>query len=68
MLGGEPPFWGATRVAVLARQLAGVVPPLRTLRPDVPPGVERAVLRALAKQPEERYATAAEMVAALLVV
>jgi serine/threonine-protein kinase len=65
MLGGEPPFSGATGVAVLARQLAGVVPPLRTLRPDVPPGVERAVLRALAKQPEERYATAAELVAAL---
>lgn len=37
MLGGEPPFSGATRVAVLARHLAGVVPPLRTLQPNVPP-------------------------------
>jgi serine/threonine protein kinase len=65
MLGGEPPFTGATRAAVLARHLADAVPPLRTIRPDVPPAVERAVLRSLAKQPEERYPTAAELAATL---
>ncbi len=65
MLGGEPPFTGASRSAVLARHLADPVPPLRTIRPDVPPAIERAVLRSLAKQPEERYATAGELAAAL---
>ena len=60
MLGGEPPFTGATRAAVLARHLAEAPPPLRTLCPGVPAGVERAVLRALAKRPEERFATAGE--------
>ena len=65
MLGGEPPFTGATQAAVLARQLAGAVPPLRTIRPEISAGLERAVTRALAKRPEERFATAAEFAAAL---
>jgi DNA-binding SARP family transcriptional activator len=65
MLGGEPPFSGATRAAVLARHLADSVPPLRSIRPDVPPAIERVVLRSLAKQPEERYPTAGELAAAL---
>jgi serine/threonine-protein kinase len=65
MLGGEPPFTGATQAAVLARQLAEAPPPLRTLCPEVPAGIEQAVRRALAKRPEERFATAGELVAAL---
>ena len=65
MLGGEPPFSGASRAAVLARHLADAVPPIRTIRPDVPPAIERAVLRALAKPPEARFPTAAEFTAAL---
>jgi serine/threonine-protein kinase len=65
MLTGEPPFTGATRAAILARHLSGAVPPLRTVCADLPIGLERAVLRALAKQPEERFATAGEMAAAL---
>ena len=59
MLGGEPPFTGASRAAVLARQAAGQVPPLRTIRPEVPVSVERAVLRALQRRAEDRFATAA---------
>jgi serine/threonine-protein kinase len=65
MLTGDPPFTGATRAAVLARHRSDPPSPLRTVRPDVPPGVERAVLRALAKRPEERFLTAAEFAAAL---
>ena len=65
MLAGEPPFTGAHRGAVLARHLSDAVPPLRTVCPEVSAGVERAVLRALAKQPGERFANAAELVLAL---
>jgi serine/threonine-protein kinase len=65
MLTGDPPFTGATRAAVFARHRSDPPSPLRTVRPDVPPGVERAVLRALAKRPEERFLTAAEFAAAL---
>jgi len=65
MLGGESPFTGATPTAVLARQMSDTVPPLITVCPEVPPAIERAVLRALAKEPEQRYRTAGEFAAAL---
>ena len=65
MLAGEPPFTGATRAAILARQAAGGVPPLPTVRPDVPARIERAIQRALAPRPEERFATASELGTAL---
>lgn len=65
MLTGEPPFTGATRAAVLARHVASPVPPILTVRPEVPAAVERTVVRALAKHPEERFPTAVELAAAL---
>jgi DNA-binding SARP family transcriptional activator len=65
MLAGEPPFIGASRAAILARQIAGQVPSLSTVRPDVPGPTERAILRALRPAPEERFGTAGEFVAAL---
>jgi serine/threonine-protein kinase len=64
-LAGEPPFTGATSAAVLARQVAEPAPPLRTVCPRVPDGVERAVIKALAKRPADRFRTAAEFAAAL---
>jgi tRNA A-37 threonylcarbamoyl transferase component Bud32 len=65
LLAGQPPFPGPTAQAVLARHLADPVPPLRTVRPTVPVGVERAVFKALAKVPADRFATAAEFAEAL---
>jgi serine/threonine-protein kinase len=65
MLAGMPPFTGATRTAVLARQVADAVPPLRTACPSAPLHVERAVTKALAKRPGDRFRTAAEFAAAL---
>ena len=65
MLAGEPPFSGATKAAVLARQTAGEVRPLRTVCPEAPAELERVVLRALAPDPEGRYATAGELREAL---
>jgi len=65
MLAGEPPFTGRTAQIVLARQAADPVPALRTVCPTVPASVERAVMRALAKTPAERFATAAEFASAL---
>jgi DNA-binding SARP family transcriptional activator len=65
MLGGEAPFTGPSRTAILARHVGDAVPPLRTIRPDLPPALERVVERSLAKRPEERFATAGEMAAAL---
>jgi len=66
MLAGSPPFTGPTAQAVLARHAVDQVPPLRTVRATVPPVVERAVERALAKVPADRFATATEFADALL--
>ncbi len=66
MLGGEPPFTGPSPLAVLARHAVDPVPPLRTLRPGLPRGVERAIQRALAKIPVDRFATAGEFAKALV--
>jgi serine/threonine-protein kinase len=58
MLAGEPPFHGHTPRAVMARHAVDVVPALRTLRPSVPPTVEAAVVKALAKSPADRFGRA----------
>ncbi|HEU4699204.1 MAG TPA: serine/threonine-protein kinase [Gemmatimonadales bacterium] len=65
MLAGEPPFAGPTAQVIAARRIAGVVPPLAPVRPDVPPEVERLVGRALARVPAARFRDAGEMLAAL---
>jgi serine/threonine protein kinase len=62
MLTGEPPFTGPTAQAVLARSIAGEIRPVRTVRPDVPPGLEAAIRHALASDPEGRPGTAGELV------
>ena len=56
MLAGAPPFTGSTTQAIQARHALDPPPPLHTVRPGVPPGVERAVLQGLAKVPADRFA------------
>ena len=65
MLGGAPPFTGPTPQAVMAQQVLATLPAIRARRADVPAAVEQALERALAKEPGDRFATAAEMSAAL---
>jgi DNA-binding SARP family transcriptional activator/tRNA A-37 threonylcarbamoyl transferase component Bud32 len=59
MLAGVPPFAGRSPQVVLARHAADQVPPVRTVRPEVPVGVEHALARALAKDPADRWPRAA---------
>jgi serine/threonine protein kinase len=65
MLVGEPPFTGRTAQAVIARRFAGAVPSICIVRPMVPVAVERAVLRALALAPDDRFQTGASFAAFL---
>ncbi len=65
MLAGAPPFSGRTPQAVVARHASDPVPALRTVRPIVPEAMESAVLRALAKKPRDRFASAQEFASAL---
>ncbi|MEJ2503582.1 MAG: protein kinase, partial [Gemmatimonadota bacterium] len=65
MLTGEPPFPGNTAQAVLGKILTGeAIPPTR-LRKTVPPGLEAATLRALARVPADRFSSASEFAQAL---
>jgi tetratricopeptide (TPR) repeat protein len=65
MLAGEPVFTGSTPRAVLAKHLAVPPIPIRSVRPRVPAGVERAILRALEKVPADRFQTMDDFAVAL---
>jgi len=59
-LTGRSPFAGLSVPAVLARQAAGDLPDLRTLRPEVPEGVLRVLKRGAARDPAKRFGSAQE--------
>jgi tetratricopeptide (TPR) repeat protein len=65
MLGGEPPFTGATAQAVVARQMQEAPRSLRVVRPAVSLALQDVVEKALAKVPADRYPTAGDFTAAL---
>ncbi len=65
-LTGEPAFAGRTPQAVISRHLSDMPRPMRTVRREIPPHVEQAVQKALAKSPDGRYASGAEFVSALV--
>jgi serine/threonine-protein kinase len=60
LLTGAPPFSGENFVAVAMQHINEPVPPVAEQRPDVPPRLDAAVRRALAKEPERRFATMEE--------
>lgn len=64
-LTGALPFIATTPVAVAMRHAAEPVVPPRRLNPHIPRDVERVVLRAMRKDPAERYPSAATMAAVL---
>jgi eukaryotic-like serine/threonine-protein kinase len=65
LLTGVVPFEGETAVAVAFKQVSAEPLPPSALRPGLPASLDAVVLRALAKDPAERYATADELIAAL---
>ncbi len=65
MLTGEPPFRGATAQAVIARVLTERPAAPSVVRDTVRPALDAAVLKALAKLPVDRHATAAEFARAI---
>ncbi|MEU6510143.1 protein kinase [Streptomyces sp. NPDC046942] len=65
LLTGRPPFRGESPFAVMHQHLFAEPEPVSRLRPQIPPAVEAVILRALGKDPEERFADAGQMRAAL---
>ena len=66
MLAGEPPVTGASVQAMIAKLMTERPTSLRVLRESVPAAVDAAVMRALAKVPTDRFASASEFADALV--
>lgn len=63
---GRPPFVGDTAAATALARLHQTPRAIREYRPDVPAGLDQAVMRALARNPNERFAAASDFRAAIL--
>ncbi len=64
---GRVPFDADTPYAIILKHITAPLPPPRSIRPELPEAVERVILKALAKDPGDRYQTAGEMGRALRV-
>jgi serine/threonine protein kinase len=65
MLTGTVPFTGESPVEIAMRHLSDTPRPPSLQRPEIPPDLDMVVLRALAKNPDDRFQTAEEMDAEL---
>jgi eukaryotic-like serine/threonine-protein kinase len=65
MLTGRVPFQGNDPLEVLYQQVHQDPPSLRDINPEIPGWLEQITLRAMSKEPGERYASANEMIGAL---
>ncbi|MFN7210011.1 MAG: protein kinase domain-containing protein, partial [Aggregatilineales bacterium] len=65
MLTGRLPYDGDTPVAIILKHVREPLTPPSVFNPSIPPALEQIVMKAMAKDPEERYQSAAEMLADL---
>ncbi len=65
MLTGEPPFTGPTSQAIIAKRFSDPVPSARRLRETISVPLDRAIVKALARAPADRFATPREFADAL---
>jgi serine/threonine protein kinase len=65
LVAGRPPFGGLSVPEVCAMVLTQPPARISSVRAGVPPGLERAVLRCLEKNPDARFATVLEMAEAI---
>ena len=65
LLTGKTPFDGETPVEIAMKHLSNAPKPPSKLRPDIPPELDMVVMRALSKNPDDRYQSADEMEADL---
>jgi len=66
LLTALPPYPGGDIADKLARHARNPAPDVRDLRPNVPPSVSALILRMMAKRPEDRFASYAELRSALM--
>lgn len=62
MMTGRPPFDGESPVAVAIQHINGGAPKPSSLNPNIPVGMEQIILKGMALEPKDRYASATEMI------
>jgi len=62
LLTGEPPFTGDTPMEIALSHISDPPPPPRSKNPKIPVSVEKEILKALDKEPENRQRTAVEFI------
>ena len=65
MLTGQQPFKGSTPFSMVLKHIKEPPPPMLERRPDLNPGFQDIIFRAIEKKPEDRFASAGEMLEAL---
>lgn len=65
LLTGQVPFPGGTAMEKLSNHAFHIPTPVEQLRPDIPPGVAAVIRKLLAKKPEDRFQSPAELAAVL---
>lgn len=65
LLAGKRPFDGGSMAALLYAVVSNDPQPIQEIRPDLPPRLSAAVMRLLAKQPDDRFPSAAALAAEL---
>lgn len=65
MLTGVVPFWGDSPISVALKHIQELPKLPSLINPEIPKNVEQLIMKAIAKDPEDRFATAEEMKAAI---
>jgi serine/threonine protein kinase/tetratricopeptide (TPR) repeat protein len=65
MLTGQIPHDAETPFGIILKRVADPLPLPRSINPNIPESIERIVLKALASEPDDRFASAGEMASAL---
>ena len=66
MLAGQPPFDGTNMPEIARMHLNATPAPLGEIRPNLPDGLEKVVMRCLEKLPEDRFSSMDELLGALV--
>ena len=61
MMAGRPPYDGESPVSVAIKHINGGAPMPSTLNPNIPGGLEQIIMKGMSLDPDDRYATAEEM-------
>ncbi len=64
MVTGSVPFVADTPLAVILKHISDPLPPPSVRKKDIPEPIEQVILKALAKEPTDRYSTASEFLSA----